>query len=191
MEYEILLQEEQKYVNSKRFEHIVGVLQTVQKLSKLYYVNYTQCSLSAIFHDWCKDWSELDLVHYFENNNMIIEEKIPLIYHGIVSSHLNSQKYANLFTNQIKEAVLFHTTLNENVCDITKVLFIADYIEPSRIGKHYDNIRVLIGKCSLNEICYLIILQIQNYLNSINKKISKYSIAYIKEYQRNENICSN
>lgn len=189
MKYEQLLNIEKKLVNEKRYNHIIGVVNTSQMLAKLYCVDYNKCSVAAIFHDWCKDWPIEKLQNYLELNNLEYEKSIPLIFHGIVSSHLNNQQYKNLFCFEIKEAILYHTTLNSNVSEVAKILFIADYIEPSRSGKHYDKIRKLIGNKSLDYICYQIILQIQQYLTSISQSISINSLKFVKEYQENENIC--
>lgn len=180
MNYDKLLKILEKQVTPNRYKHILGVISTSQKLSKIYFADYTKCSLAAIFHDWCKNWSIDKLENYLNVNNLEFE-KIPLIYHGIVSFDLISKTYPNLVDNQILEAIKYHTSLCENPNIITQILFIADYIEPSRVGLHYDKIRNLIGKKSLDEICIKIIKQVEFYLKSKCEKISINSINYLNK----------
>lgn len=173
--YEKILTEEKLNLSNRRFEHVESVIRTAQRLAKLYCVDYNQVTMSALFHDYCKDWTLAELNDYIEQNKLILNEKIDEVLHGIIASDLIKKLYPNQTSFNIIEAIKFHTTLVRNASDITKIVFIADYIEPIRIGDHFDIIREQVGILDLNNLCYLILNQINNYLNLNNFEVSLYS----------------
>ncbi len=169
-----------KNLSEKRYKHIISVAKTSKKLAKNYNVNIKKCYTAALLHDYTKEYSlndqELIINTYFKNEEVY---KIKPAWHSYTAS-IEVNKIFGIDDEDILKAIKYHTLGHKDMNDIAKVVFIADYIEPTRkhINKKYYN--SLIKKISLDELLYIVLKEKIDFLNSNNKYIPNQTLELEK-----------
>ncbi len=143
-----------KVMSDKKYQHSLRVEACALRLAKKYKLNEKKVSKAALLHDigyfvGAKS-NNIDLSHARRSVDWCTE-------HGI-----DSKKILN--------AILYHTTGNENMDIYAKVLFVADKIEPGRDYKGVDAIRKMAYK-DIDKAILMIIENTEKYLQGNNKKI--------------------
>lgn len=121
-------------VKEKRYQHSVRVAQMSACLCRLFKIDDNIGYLAGIGHDMCKDISAEEMIELAKRDGDPIipfEMKSPKLLHGRAAAVLMKEKFG--ITNpDILEAVANHTSGKMGMCDLTKILFLADKIEPGR-----------------------------------------------------------
>ncbi|MCR5285750.1 MAG: bis(5'-nucleosyl)-tetraphosphatase (symmetrical) YqeK [Treponema sp.] len=121
-------------VKAKRFDHSVRVAQMCTRICRQNRIDENLGYLAGIGHDMCKDMKDQDLIKTaLKDGNPVIpfELKNTGILHGRAASVLMKEKFG-INDEDILQAVAVHTSGSFNMCDLAKILFIADKIEPGR-----------------------------------------------------------
>ncbi|MGL5634020.1 MAG: bis(5'-nucleosyl)-tetraphosphatase (symmetrical) YqeK [Sarcina sp.] len=121
-------------LSDKRYKHVLGVAETSVKLARLYGADEEKAKIAALAHDIAKELSiekqkEILQTHNFEIS--YIDEASPQVLHSFVGSVL----FAELFDfddEEVLSAIDFHTTGRGDMSLLEKIIYIADYIEPTR-----------------------------------------------------------
>jgi predicted HD superfamily hydrolase involved in NAD metabolism len=131
-------------VKPKRWEHVCGVVETSERLAKRYAPeSVAQVRLAAWCHDLARNWEKEELLDYAEKHGLAIraiERETPMLLHGIVGYQLAAEQF-RLDDPVIGSACQFHTTGAPNMSVTDKVVFLADFIEPSRDYPNVNDIR--------------------------------------------------
>lgn len=120
-------------LSEKRYNHSVGVMKKAEELAKLYNVDIGKAKLVGLAHDIGKELSKEAKLQYVKENNIDIDniEKINVgLLHGKIGADICKKKYD--FTDDMQEAIKYHTTGNKNMDVLAKVIFVADKIEEGR-----------------------------------------------------------
>ena len=128
-----------KELSEKRYNHSVGVMNKAMELAKIYRINVNKAKLVGLAHDIGKDLSKEEKIKYMEENNLEIDEierKNVGLLHAKIGADICKKRYG--FTQDMQDAIKFHTTGNENMNDFAKLIFVADKIED---GRNYTNER--------------------------------------------------
>ena len=124
-------------LSAKRYNHSVGVMKKAEELAKIHGENVK--------------------IKYAVNNDIEIDdierENVGLL-HGKIGAVLCKNRYG--FTQDMQNAIKYHTTGNENMDTLAKILFVADKIEDGRKYKDPEKMRNLakarkIAKENLNK----------------------------------------
>lgn len=121
-------------IGEKRYDHIERVVQTVVELSKIYEVDVERAKTAALLHDVGKIKSKELYMEYIEKYNIKLDSyelENPDLAHGKLSAKIAYFEFG-IKDDLILEAIRMHTTGNAEMHLITKLVFIADYIEPKR-----------------------------------------------------------
>ena len=136
-EVENLLQKINKDIkqelSEKRYNHSVGVMKKAEELAKIHGVDINKAKLVGLAHDIGKELSEEDKIKYAEQNNLGIDEieKINIgLLHAKIGADICKKRYN--FTEDMQNAIKYHTTGNENMDLLAKIIYIADKIEDGR-----------------------------------------------------------
>lgn len=124
----------EKNLDSKRYEHTVGVEYTAMCLAMCHDVSLENAQLAGILHDCAKCMSDEKKLSFCEKHNIsvnAIEKKKPSLLHAKVGSFLAMEEY-HVENQDIINAILNHTTGRPGMSKLEKIVFIADYIEPGR-----------------------------------------------------------
>jgi len=123
-----------------RFEHTKRVVDVAKQLANHYKIETPIVMLAALFHDYAKELPKEQMRHILlENDREDILALAPAIWHAPVGAYLIKDIYP--FGEDIFDSICYHTTGRNNMTDIEKVTFLADYIEPKRSYPRLDEIR--------------------------------------------------
>lgn len=127
-----------KELSEKRYNHSVGVMKKAEELAKIYGVNVNTAKLVGLAHDIGKELSKDEKLSYCKENGIIMDDIERLnvgLLHGKIGADICKRRYG--FTTEMQNAIKYHTTGNEHMDKLAKVIFIADKIEENR--KYKDN----------------------------------------------------
>ncbi|MFI3214286.1 MAG: bis(5'-nucleosyl)-tetraphosphatase (symmetrical) YqeK [Eubacteriales bacterium] len=163
----------EKKLDSKRFEHTLGVAYTAAALALCHGENSMDAQIAGLLHDCAKCMSNdkkllLCKKHNIQMTN--IEKKNLFLLHAKVGSYLAMKKYG-VRNPDIISAILNHTTGCPNMSQLEKIVYIADYIEPNRSqAPNLDIIRPLAFQ-DLDLALFKILEDTLQYLKEIDGEV--------------------
>ena len=121
-------------IGKKRVEHSIGVMETAMELAKVYYADMDKAKIAGILHDCAKYGDKSYLLKRASDFDIILDkimiENYQLI-HGPLGAEVAKEDFG-VKDEEILNAIRYHTTGRENMTLLDKIIYIADYIEPSR-----------------------------------------------------------
>ena len=144
-----------KELSEKRYNHSLGVMKKAEELAEIYNIDVNKAKLIGLAHDIGKEMSREEKLQYVKENNIKIDniEEINVgLLHGKIGADICKKKYG--FTKDMQEAIIYHTTGNENMDILAKVIFVADKIEDSRKYKDEEKMQDLemVRKIAIEDI---------------------------------------
>lgn len=175
----------EKTLDSKRFEHTLGVAYTAAALSMRYDVDLNKAETAGLLHDCAKCLSNEKRLTLCEKHNISvndIERRNPFLLHAKAGSYIAMAKF-NIHDKDVINAILNHTTGRPGMSLLEKIIYIADYIEPGRIqAPNLSEIRRL-AFIDIEEALLLVISDTLKYLNTINDDIDPMTLKTYEFYQ--------
>lgn len=138
-------QEIKQRIGEKRFLHTKRVTEEAVKLARRWNVNEEQAKLAGFYHDCMKIRDPKKLFQACDTLNLEITPEMkdsPQIIHSYLGA-LAAEKYYGVEDEEVLHAIAVHTTGEEDMSDLDKVIFLADYIEPGRDFPGVDKARKL------------------------------------------------
>jgi len=138
-------------VSTKRFGHIAGVAQTSKKLVEKFSNDPDMAYMAELagwLHDACKETKDSLLVQQAKEYGLKlhpIEEANGHLLHGPVAAQLVKKEFG-LEDPDILNAIAEHTLGALNMCLLSKIVFLADAIEPSRPADYANPIKQAIDQ---------------------------------------------
>ena len=131
-------------LSEKRFEHTMGVAKTAVELAKIYSADAEKAYLAGLLHDCYKE-KKIDLmletITKYGGVADVISENSPALLHGIAGAYFARDCFN--IDEEIFDAIRYHTTGKANMSLLTKIIYIADYIEPTRCFPGVEDVRNL------------------------------------------------
>ncbi|HPN32098.1 MAG TPA: bis(5'-nucleosyl)-tetraphosphatase (symmetrical) YqeK [bacterium] len=126
----------EKRLSKKRFVHTVSTANCSLFFNGFLGLKISENSIIAasLGHDMSKWMTETEMKDYISANSIYLDEfekKHPEIWHPAVSEFLLKNEFG-VDDAEILEAVRLHTIGAEKMSDLSKLLYCADYFEPSR-----------------------------------------------------------
>lgn len=182
-----LQQEMAKILKPKRYLHVLGVEFTCASLAMKYHADLQKAQLAGLLHDCAKylsDEMQLQECSKYELNISEVELRVPALLHSKLGAYYAKTLYG-VEDQEILDAITYHTTGRPNMTLLEKIVYIADYIEPSRPA---DKMRGLteIRSIAFEDIDLAIVKIAQNtldYVNSGSGEVDKTSIETLNFYQ--------
>ncbi len=117
----------------KRFQHTLGVEETAVLLARTFGCDQQEASLAALLHDNAKNLDQEVLYqicqeHYPEYN---LSDEYASVFHAFAGAVTAKEKYPDL-SEDILQAICFHTTGRPQMSMLEKIIYAADYAEPGR-----------------------------------------------------------
>ena len=138
----------EQYIKSNlsegRANHCIRTMEMCEKMAKIYGADIEKAKLVGIAHDIAKEFTDEENLRYIEDNNIKIddvERKNLRLVHGKLGADICKKRYN--FDEEMQDAITYHTTGKENMCLLTKILFISDLIEEGRDFSDVEYIRNL------------------------------------------------
>ncbi len=133
----------QEMLTEKRYRHALGVQKTAIKLAEQYDVSIEKASIAGLIHDCAKDLSFDQLLKQAAQFDIIMDDLTkyqPELLHGVVGAALAKELF-EIEDHEIIDAVKYHTTGRHNMTKLDKIIYLADFIEPSRNFDGIDPLR--------------------------------------------------
>ena len=170
-----------------RFIHSLGVANMAIKLSRLHNlkISNTKIVTAALLHDITKEMNideQIELLKKYKPEFVSDELMLSLpVIHAFSGSVIAKLKY-EVDDEDILNAICYHTTGRSNMSDLEKIIFLADYTEKGRNGKHFEIIRTLSYESIDNAIVKMFELNFE-HIKSKNMHIHSLSNEAYKYYK--------
>lgn len=164
-----------------RYKHSTRVAKMCKRLCKIWGVDPILGKLAGISHDMCKGLPPATLMNLALTDGLEItplERDKPDLLHGRAAAVLLENKYG-IQDKCIRQAVAFHTFGCPDLCDLGKILFVADKIEPGRafVTKEYlEEIYAL----TLDGAVKRVLIENISYIKKKNYKVSPLTLDFLK-----------
>lgn len=142
--FETIQKELEKNLSEKRYQHSLGVAKMAGILAKIYGEDEQIAELTGLAHDMAKELSLEENRKYIEENNIEIDEiekQNPALLHAKIGADMAKKQYG--FTNQMQDAIKYHTTANPKMDKLAKIIYVADKIEENRTFEEVESLRNL------------------------------------------------
>lgn len=133
MDFETIKEEVKNILSEKRYQHSLGVVERGIELAKIYQQDIEKIKIIAMAHDIAKEMTPTELYQYAQEHHLFldeIEKKEPSIVHAKIGADICKHRYG--FTQDMVEAVCYHTTGNIAMDTVAKIIMIADKTEAGR-----------------------------------------------------------
>ncbi len=164
-----------KHLTKERYHHTVGVAYTAMSMAMKYNPQpdnnefMIKAEIAGLLHD-CAKCMDNDKKIRICNKNQIsyskIEAENPYLLHGKVGAYI-ARKEFDILDEDILNAITWHTTGRPDMSLLEKIIFVADYIEPSRRPIPELN---LIRQLAFTDINQAVIKILENTLKYLNEK---------------------
>lgn len=124
----------EKELDTKRYEHTLGVAYTAAALAMCYDIDPIKAETAGLLHDCAKCLSDDKKISVCRKHNMEInsvESRNPYLLHAKAGYCIAKDKF-DIEDQDILNAILNHTTGRPGMSTLEKIIYVADYIEPSR-----------------------------------------------------------
>ena len=114
-------------LNSRRYQHTLGVSYTAASLAMCYGCNIEKARIAGLLHDCAKCLSDTELLQTAREHELPIsesEEADPYLLHGKVGAYFAENKYG-ITDPDILSAIVFHTTGRPNMTLLEEIIFVA------------------------------------------------------------------
>lgn len=121
-------------LSPKRFEHTQGVANESVKLAKKHGADERKAYIAGLLHDCAKDYSGKDKLRMCEKLGIELDS-IMINQSDLTHSFLGAVLAKDMFgieDEDILNAVKYHTTGRAGMSDLEKIVYLADFFEPSR-----------------------------------------------------------
>ncbi len=131
--------------SEKLYWHSRRVEDTAFLLAEKYGVDQEKAALAGLTHDYGKLYGQEELIRLVQNNGINIDPimlREPALLHAPVGAWLLEHELA-LQDQEILEAVRRHTTGAEEMGMLSRIVYLADFIEPGRCFSGVQEVRDL------------------------------------------------
>ncbi len=118
----------------KRFTHCQMVAKAAKGLAKIYHEDEKKAEIAGILHDIVKEKDKKSLLRIIQDEGKVlspVEKSSPKIWHAIAGA-IYCKKWLGIESQEILNAILYHTTARENMTKFEKIIYIADCISDDR-----------------------------------------------------------
>ena len=129
----------------KRFNHSIMVCETAKELAKMYGADIKKAEIAGLLHDCAKNFSKDEMFNMCEKYSIKLDD-VTKKQVGLIHAFLGAEVAKDLFgvdDDEIYDAIFYHTVGKPNMSLLTKIIYIADAIEPLRNYEGVEHLREL------------------------------------------------
>lgn len=143
---DVIKKELKHRLSPKRFNHSLGVAEEAERLAKHYGANPEKAYLAGLIHDCSKEIPVQDAIQLLSERFSVTCDEValqtPRILHGPLGACVAKEEFG-VEDAEILDAVWYHTTGKAGMDLFSKIIYIADYIEPNRTYPDVEVLRAL------------------------------------------------
>ena len=132
------------YLKPKRVAHVEGVEQTAVKLAERWGEDAHTAAEAGILHDITKSFPAEKQLKLCEKYGIILEQAErdnPALLHARTGAALSRDLFG--ISDEIYSAIRWHTTGRPDMTRLEKIIYLADYTEPTRDFEGVEELRAL------------------------------------------------
>ena len=150
IERQELLEKLKSLISEARYNHTLSTEKTAIELAKIHNADVYKASVAALLHDCAKNISknpeEFCKIHGLSEYLHDYDDLPMPVLHAPMGAHLAKVGFG-IDDPQILSAITWHTSGKEDMSLLDKIIYLADYTEPTRPGgPKLDEIRELSKK---------------------------------------------
>lgn len=182
-----LQQEMSKILKPKRYLHVLGVEFTCASLAMRYHADLKKAQIAGLLHDCAKhldDETQLAECTKYELHISEVEARVPYLLHGKLGAYYAKTRY-QIEDQEILDAITYHTTGRPEMSLLEKIVYTADYIEPSRNAeriKGMDEIRAM-AFVDIDQAIVMMTKNTMDYITSSGGEFDQTTVATYHYYQ--------
>lgn len=171
-----------------RYEHSIRVAEEARKLANHYNLNEESAYLAGLLHDMAKEYSKEEnrkIISEYKLDEDLLNDSNKRVCHAIIGSVIAKELYN--VSDDICQAIRYHTVGNKNMSFFDKIIFIADKIES---GKNYPGIEEerRLAYIDLDKCLVLCLTNTKDKLEDDNKQFNKDSEELLDYLYSKNNI---
>lgn len=175
-------------LDSKRYEHTLGVAYTAACLAMRYGYDMEKAYITGLLHDCAKCMSNKDKLEYCEKYDIPVtkvEHENPSLLHAKVGAEMSRRKY-DIKDSEIYQAIMYHTTGHPQMTLLDKIIYISDYMEPHRDeAPNLDSVRKQ-AFIDINATLLTILKDSVTYLEKSDKTVDPMTMQTYLYYVKQE-----
>lgn len=152
----------------KRYNHSLMVKETAVELAQIFGADVKKAGIAGLLHDCAKNFTKDEMFFQCDKYKIVLDD-ISKKQTGLIHAYLGAEVAKDLFgieDEEIYDAIFYHTVGKPDMSLLTKIIYIADAIEPLR---HYEGVE------RLRELAHIdldkaLIYQIDMTIKSVLKK---------------------
>jgi predicted HD superfamily hydrolase involved in NAD metabolism len=152
----------------KRFKHVLGVVQVAEQLADIYKENREKARLSALVHDCAKNMSSEEIIKLVKDSGYSLDgvcNNCPELVHGLAGAIIG-KTVMGIEDSEVFDAARYHTTGRKAMSLLEKIVYLADYIEPSRNFPGVEKLR----EAAFENIDRAVLMALDNTIKYVIKK---------------------
>ena len=130
------------YLKPKRMPHVLGTEQEAVRLVRRYGGDETQARIAALLHDCTKKLDMAQQLALCEKYGIMLDEleqRALKLLHSKTGAAIARDVFG--VEDAVYDAILYHTTGKPDMTRLEKIIYLADYIEPTRDFPGVDALR--------------------------------------------------
>lgn len=167
-----LVQYLSKHLKGEKFEHSLLVEKTAIKLAKRYGADTSKAGVAGLLHDVTKQMNNIEMAKKYH----IVSPVEKTLHGAVAAAYLKEQGIVE--DEDVLSAIRYHTTGRADMTLLEKIVYLADYIEPSRDFDGVERLRELAKK----DIDRAMLLGLAMSLCEVIKKNSLVEIDSVNAY---------
>ena len=131
-----------EYYKEKRLKHVLGCTQEACRLAGHYGLDEDTAFTAALLHDITKKLStekQLQLCDKYGIVDKVFLQDAPSVLHAYTGAEVAKDSFG--VSDEIADAIRFHTSGRAGMTDMEKLVFLADAIEPTRDYEGVEELR--------------------------------------------------
>lgn len=123
-------------LGAHRLRHTLGVEEAIASLGALYLPqDVLRLRAAALLHDITKEWTAEEHISFCRKQNILLSHEeiaAPKVLHAKSGAVVAALDYSEFVDDEIVEAIRQHTVAAPRMSLFSSLLYLADYIEPTR-----------------------------------------------------------
>lgn len=132
-------------LTERRYEHVLEVVKMAKKLARVHGVNSQKAEIAAYLHDVSKFFEVEQMKEYVKKNSTINQYELGELLHGFAGAIYSRNRFG-VEDMDILNAIRYHTIGRKGMCELEKIIYIADAVEETRVYPHVKEIREMAFK---------------------------------------------
>lgn len=168
-----------------RYQHSLRVAEEAKKLATCYGYNEETAYVAGLIHDIAKDFTEEEnwqMIKQYQLNPSLMDEEFKRVAHAEIGAKVAKERYQ--VSDEICEAVCYHTIGHIPMTILDKIVFVAD-----KIGRECDTPSLKqikkVAYENLDSAIFLIFKRQEQKLMKIGKKMHPDSIQLMNWLDQN------